>query len=101
MADLTTYAQVEAELAATASYRSNKSVSEAKRRLDALTRKLDFAEQSDENGRMIRFNFKQVENQISAVEFYVRNNEELTDAERLANPDVIHSDFSTFGGYSQ
>lgn len=100
MADLSTYALVEAELAATAGYDVNDSLSEAKRRVAALRRKLDFAEQSDESGREIRFNHDVVLKQLEQAIAYVRANVELTEEQRLANPSVIHADFSTFGGYS-
>jgi len=99
MADLTTYAQVEAELAATAAYDANDSVSEANRRVAALRRKLDFAESSDENGRAITFNHQVVLAQIDQALAFIRANP--TEAQRLANPDVVHADFSTFGRYAQ
>lgn len=99
MATLTTYAQVEAELAATASYDVNNSVSEAQRRAAALRRKLDFAEQSDEEGRKIRFNHEIVQSQLRDAVAYVRDQQIQTDAEKLKNPVVVHADFSTFGQY--
>lgn len=98
MADLTTYAQVEAELAATAGYDVNESVSEAKRRVAALRRKLDFAEQSDENGRMIRFNQQVVLAQLDQALAFVRANEDRSETQRIQNPTVLHADFSTFRG---
>jgi len=94
MADLTFYTQVEAELAATAGYDINYSLSEAKRRVAALRRKLDFAQQSDENGRTIVFNHAIVQNQLNQALAYVRANDSAN-----GEPDVIHADFSTFGGY--
>lgn len=98
MADLTTYANVEAELAATASYAANGSVAEAKRRASALTRKLDFAEQSDEEGREIRFNHKVILAQLESVQAFIRVMRDPTEAERLSNPNVVHADFSTMRG---
>ena len=101
MASLETYGQVEAELAATAGYDVNNDLSQAKRRVAALRRKLDFAEQSDENGNEIRFNHQIVENQLNqAVAFVQAQSVDTgTEAERLANPDVVHADFAGFGGY--
>lgn len=102
MADLTTYDQVDAELAATASFRANASVAEARRRIAALTRKLDFAEQSDKNGELIRFNHQIVAAQLEAAIQFVEDNATPTDADRLNNPDVVHYDqtgFHNYGGY--
>ena len=101
MADLTTYTNVEAELAETAGYDDGGDLSMAIRRRAALRRKLDFAEQSDENGREIRFNHQIVESQLNQVGAYIqsRANDIASDAERLANPNVLHADFSGFGGY--
>lgn len=101
MARLETYRDVEAELAATATYRSARSVSLAKRRQDALIRKLDFAEQSDENGQTIRFNHQVVERQLEQVVEFIEQFETLSRAERLSNPSVLHADFSTFGQYGR
>ena len=101
MADLITYTQVEAELALTAAYDVNNSVAEAKRRVAALRRKLDFSESSDESGRAVTFNQKVIQDQLNQALAYVRANDVLTEAQRLANPDVLHADFSTFGSYAE
>jgi len=100
MADLTTYANVESELAATAGYDVDDDLSQAKRRVAALRRKLDFAESSDENGTKIEFNHAIVEKQLSQVLMFheIKKKETLSDAEDLANPSVVHSDFSTLRG---
>jgi hypothetical protein len=101
MATLQTYSQVEDELSQTAGYRSSSDLSLAHRREAALTRKLDFAEQSDENGRMIRFNQQVVESQLNQVQSHIKVvlENSTTNASRIDNPTVLHTDFSGFGGY--
>jgi hypothetical protein len=99
MADLTTYDQVEAELAATAGYDVDYDVSLAKRRVAALRRKLDFAQQSAQGGQMVAFQMQIIENQLNQVLTWVRANDTPSDAQRLKNPSVTHADFSTFRGY--
>lgn len=99
MADLTTLAGIEAELAATADYDVERDVSKAKRRVAALRRKLDFPQSTGRGEQNIAFTMQTIENQLQQAIAFVAGNETLTDAQRLANPSVTHADFSTFRGY--
>ena len=99
MLPLETYSQVETALAATAAYDVSGDVESAKIRVAALRRKLDFAEQSDENGKLIRFNHEVVQNQLDQALSYIRNVAIQSPADLLANPSVIHADFSGMNQY--
>lgn len=101
MATLDTFAQVDAELAATADYDVEHDVAKAKRRVAALRRKLDFAASSARDSQSFEFQQKIIQDQLNQALAYVRAQETLTDAQQLANPSVLHADFSGFGGYSQ
>jgi hypothetical protein len=98
MATLNTFDEVNAELAATASYDVDYDISLAKRRVVALRRKLDFAQQSAQSGSMVAFQMQTIENQLNQVLAWVRANDTPSDAQRLKNPQVTHADFSTFRG---
>ncbi len=100
MADLTTLAGIEAELADTADYDVALDVSKAKRRAAALRRKLDFPQSSGRGEQNVGFAMQAIENQLQQVLAWIAANETLSEAQRLANPDVVHADFSTFRGYS-
>lgn len=98
MADLTTYAGVDAELAATATYDTDFDTSLAKRRVAALRRKLDFASQSSQSGNQVAFQMQIVENQLNQVLAWLKANGDPSNAEMLKNPSVTHADFSTLRG---
>src|SRR3972149_1218255 len=100
MADLTTLAGIEAELADTADYDVTLDVSKAKRRVAALRRKLDFPQSTGRGEQNIAFAMQAIENQLQQALAFVAANDTPTEAQRLANPDVVHADFSTFRGYS-
>jgi hypothetical protein len=100
MADLTTYAGVDAELAATATYDVDYDVSLAKRRVSALRRKLDFASQSSQSGNQVAFQMQIVQDQLNQVLAWLQANGDPSNAQLLKNPSVVHADFSTFRGYS-
>jgi hypothetical protein len=102
MADLTTYTQVEAELAATAGYDATNDTTLAKRRVAALRRKMDFAEASDENGRKIQFNFSVVESQLATALEWIKRAEfdSMAESAKISDPNVLHADFSNFGRYA-
>ncbi len=97
---LETPQQVEAELAATADYDVANDVGKAKRRVAALRRKLDFAAMSSEDGRSVQFQLQITENQLRQALAFVQANDSQSEAQRLANPNVTHADFSTFGQYA-
>jgi predicted ATPase len=99
MADLTTYENVEAELAATADYDVAQDADKAKRRIAALRRKLDFAAESSRDGQALKFQQQHIENQLNQALAWLRENGDQTNAQKLANPSVTHADFSTFRGY--
>ncbi len=104
MADLTTIAGIEAELAVTADYDMENDVSKAKRRVAALRRKLDFPAEfrrdlaGDEQSA--KFAMQAIENQIAQAIAFVQANVAPSEAQQLANPSVLHADFSTLRGYS-
>ncbi len=100
MADLTTLAGIEAELAATADYDVTLDIPKAKRRVAALRRKLDFPQSTGRGEQNIAFAMQAIENQLQQALAFVAANDTPTEAQRLANPDVVHADFSTFRGYS-
>jgi len=100
MADLTTIAGIEAELAATADYDVEIDVSKAKRRVAALRRKLDFPASMGRDQQSMQFSMQAIENQIAQALAFVQANQALSESQRLANPSVLHADFSTFRGYS-
>jgi len=100
MADLSTPALIEAELAATADYDVASDVDKARRRVAALRRKLDFPQQVGRGEQSMAFYLQAIENQLKEARAFVAANTTPTDAQRLANPDVVHADFSTFRGYS-
>jgi hypothetical protein len=100
MADLTTLAAIEAELAATADYDVAVDVSKAKRRVAALRRRLDFPQSSGRGEQNIAFAIAAIENQLQQVLTWIAANDTPSEAQRLANPDVVHADFSNFRGYS-
>ena len=99
MADLTTIAGIEAELADTADYDVAVDVSKAKRRAAALRRRLDFPQSSGRGEQNLAFAMQAIENQLQQVLAWIAANETPSEAQRLANPDVVHADFSTFRGY--
>lgn len=100
MAALTTFEDVDAELAATAGYDVDRDVSLAKRRVAALRRKLDFAMSSGRDGQNVAFQQQIIQDQLNQALAFVRANETLTEAQTLANPNVTHADFSTLRGGS-
>ena len=98
MADLTTLSGIEAELADTADYDVALDVSQAKRRVAALRRKLDFPQSSGRGEQNVAFAMQAIENQLQQVLAWITGDETPSDASRLANPDVVHADFSNFRG---
>lgn len=100
MADLTTIAGIEAELAATADYDVENDVAKAKRRVAALRRKLDFPSSMGRDQQSMQFAVQTIENQLNQALKFVQASVSPSEAQRLANPSVVHADFSTFRGYS-
>ena len=99
MADLTTIVGIEAELADTADYDVAIDVSKAKRRAAALRRKLDFPQSSARGEQNVAFAIHAIENQLQQVLAWIAANDTPSKAQRLANPDVLHAEFSTCRGY--
>jgi hypothetical protein len=99
MPDLSTTAGIEAELAETADYDTSFDLSKARRRVAALRRRLDFPQSVGRGEQNISFYLQAIENQIQQALAFIAANQTLTDAQRQANPDVTHADFSTFRGY--
>lgn len=99
MADLSTLALIEAELAVTADYDVEQDVSKAKRRVAALRRKLDFPQSIARGEQNIAFALQILENQMRSALAFVALNTSPSEAQRLANPSVTHADFTTFRGY--
>ncbi len=99
MADLSTLTGIEAELADTADYDVALDLSKAKRRVAALRRKLDFPQSSGRGEQNVAFAMAAIENQLQQVLAWIAANDAQSDAQRLANPDVVHADFSNFRGY--
>ncbi|WP_425618039.1 hypothetical protein NA78x_001732 [Anatilimnocola sp. NA78] len=99
MADLTTITGIEAELAVTADYDVENDVAKAKRRVAALRRKLDFPQSMGRDQQTMQFAMLAIENQLKQALEFVQDTIVPSDAGRLSNPDVLHTDFSTFRGY--
>jgi len=95
---LVTYEDVDAELAATASYAADGDVSLAKRRVTALLRKLDFAQQSANSGQMVAFQMQVIQTQLDQCRAFLRMNDTPSDNAKLTNPSVVHYDQSTLRG---
>jgi tetrahydromethanopterin S-methyltransferase subunit H len=85
MADLTTLAGIEAELADTADYDVTLDVSKAKRRVAALRRKLDFPQSTGRGEQNIAFAMQSIENQLQQALAWIATNDTPSEAQRLAN----------------
>jgi len=100
MADLTTIAGIEAELTATLGYDVDSDVALARRRIMALRAKLDKVQEAFRRGELsVDVNVEAIERQLQMCLAWYTANAPQTDAQRLANPSVLHSDFSNFGPY--
>jgi len=101
MADLTTYAVVESELAATSDYDVTLDVDKCKRYVAAIRRKLHFASSSGRDGVSIQFQHQILAGELAkALAWLAANDDAASDASRTRNPSVLHADFSNFGQYS-
>lgn len=98
MADLTTLAGIEAELADTADYDVALDIPKAKRRVAALRRRLDYPQSTGRGEQNIAFAMQAIQDQLQQVLAWIVANDTPSEAQRLANPDVVHADFSTFRG---
>jgi hypothetical protein len=93
MADLLTIAQVNAELAATAAYDVDNDLALAKRRVAALRRKMDFAQQMGRDSQLVAFDLQRTENQLAEVkQWLAANGGASNDATKSAS--CIHADYS-------
>jgi len=99
MADLTTIAGIEAELVATADYDVENDVAKARRRVPALRCKLQYPSSMGRDQQSMQFAVQTIENQLAQVLAFIQANQPISEGQRLANPSVLHADFSTFRGY--
>ncbi len=99
MPDLSTYENVESELAATSDYDVERDVSKAKRHVAALRRKLHFASSSGRDGHTIQFQHQVLQDQLKQALAWIAANESVSESSRTSNPSVLHADFSGFGQY--
>ena len=98
--DFATITGIEAVLAATASYDVDGDVDMAKRRATALRRKLDLAQMSMRGTNQYMFAHVVTERELQRVLAYVSANTSRTEAQRKANPRVLHADYSATGKYA-
>lgn len=98
---LFTLADVDLELALTADYRATGDVDKARRRVTALTRKLDFPETAGKDQESVKLAMQTIENQLQRVEAWLNANTDQTADQQLRDPNVTHADFSSFRGYSR
>lgn len=96
--DLTTYAGVDVVLADTADYDVTLDLTKARRRVAALRRKIDFASEAKRGGEEYRFDVQVIQQQLQQALAFIGAQESQTDAQRLANPSVLHADFSGLRG---
>jgi len=80
MADLTTLAGIEAELADTADYDVTLDVSKPKRRMAALRRKLDFPQSTGRGEQNIAFAMQAIQDQLQQALAWIVANDTPTDA---------------------
>jgi hypothetical protein len=101
MATLNTFAEVDAELAATADYDVAVDIDKAQRRVAALRRKLDFAQQAAQSGSNMAFALQITQDELkSARAWLTANGAPPSDQQKLRNPSVTHYDQSTLRGPS-
>lgn len=98
--DLTTVAGIETVLAATSDYDTTRDAAKARRHIAALRRRLHFAASSGRDGQSLSFNVQVLREELKSALAWLAANEDRTEAQRLANPQMTHADFSTFRGYS-
>mgnify|MGYP000923884897 CR=1 FL=1 len=97
--DLATLEGVEAVLAATSTYDVDGDTSMAARHIAALRRRLHFAASMGRDGQSMSVDTKALQDELRTAMAWLRANTTPSEARRLANPDVVHADFSTFRGY--
>ncbi len=101
MAVLNTYADVDAELAATADYDVAGDIDKAQRRISALRRKLDFAQQAAQSGSNMAFALQITQDELKAAMSWLKaNGPPPSDQQKCRNPSVTHYDQSTLRGNS-
>ena len=98
--DLTTVSGIEAALAATSDYDVERDTDKAKRHIAALRSRLRFAATSARDGQSVQFNLQVLQQELAAAKAWLNAHESRTDAQRKANPNVTHADFTTFRGYT-
>lgn len=96
---LFTPAEIDNELALTADFEATEDVDKARRRLTALTRKLDLPEMASKDQESVRLAVLEIHAQQQFVRNWIVANSDPSDAQKLRNPSVVHADFSTFRGY--
>lgn len=90
---------IETELQATDGYEFDGGVELAIRRVRALRAAMRLPESFNRRNEGATFDRKYLADQLQQALAYVAANQTQTDAQRLANPSVLHTDFSTFRGY--
>jgi len=98
--DLTTLAGIETVLAATSDYDTDHDTAKAERYIAAIRRRLHYAASSGRDGETVAFNVQVLQGELRAAQAWLAANRTRTEAQRKANPNVTHADFSTFRGYT-
>lgn len=101
MADLSTIAGIEEELLATVDYFANNDVALAKRRLAAMMQRALFPMRSDRDAQMMEFDAQMMREEIANLKAFISALADPTEAQRLANPSVLHTEFTMRGGYCE
>jgi hypothetical protein len=99
MPAFTTFAEAQAELIATADYDVEADVAKAKRYVAAARALITFNSLGTRDGTTLQFDMQQIANLMNQAIAYVAANSTPSEAQRLANPSVVHADWSGFGNY--
>ena len=96
--DLSSIATLRSVLAETAHYDNPADVDLAKRRRAALRQVLVNASQSSQQGRSMAFDMRVIENDLARVEWWIRENDTPSEADRLRTTDCVLADWTAFRG---
>lgn len=99
MPDITTFSEAQAAYVQASDYDVVHDVAQARRFIVAARALLGFAASAARDGTSLGFDLARVEQQLQDARVWLAANEQASEAQRLANPDVTHADFSTFRGY--
>ena len=95
----TTYSSYVDEYDATLGYDIENDVAKAKRFVVAVRGMLRFATMSTRDSVSMEHDPKILQAELERALAWLDANQPTTEAQRLANPDVVHADFSGFGQY--